>query len=145
MDVNLLVSSLQLTLAAIQLKLDHFTRPSNRQNEEELDRFNELGEAIRMLEYALAETVSFVGQMNNRSPNPRLASLWADASISLRRIQDGADLADLTFEKNLYWRNPDFFRGQDENKLYRISLGNVLEQLRKLRGTYDKLQRKIYG
>jgi len=145
MDFNLLIGSLQLALAAFQLKLDHFTRPSNRQEENELNSFYDLGEAIRTLEYALAETVSFVGQTNNREPNPRLASLWADASSSIRNIGDGADLADLTFEKNLYWRNPEFYRGQGDNKLHRISLDNVLVQLRHLRTTYDKLQKKVNG
>jgi len=66
MDFNLLIGSLQLALAAFQLKLDHFTRPSNRQEENELNSFYDLGEAIRTLEFALAETVSFVGQTNNR-------------------------------------------------------------------------------
>lgn len=93
----------------------------------------------------MAETVSFVGQTSNRDPNPRLASLWSDASSSIRKIGDSADLADLTFEKNLYWRNPEFYRGQSENKLHRISLDNVLVQLRQLSTTYDKLQKKING
>lgn len=143
MDFNLLIGSLQLALAAFQLKLDHFRRPANRQQGNELNSFYDLGEAIRTLEYALTETVSFIGQTNNREPNPRLASLWADASNSIRKIGNEADLTDLTFEKNLYWRNPEFYRGQDDNRLHRISLDNVLLQLRKLRTTYDKLQKKI--
>lgn len=143
MDFNILIGSLQLAIAAFQLKLDHFTGPSNRPDENELNSFYDLGEAIRTLEFALAETVSFVGQTNDRAPNPRLASLWEDASRSIRNIRDGADLADLTFEKNLYWRNPEFYRGQSENKLYKISLDNVLVQLRQLRIAYDKLQKKI--
>jgi hypothetical protein len=93
----------------------------------------------------LAETISFIGQTNNREANPRLASLWADASNSIRKIKDGADLADLTFEKNLYWRNPEFYRGSSENKLHRISLDNVLVQLRQLRSNYDRHQKKIIG
>ena len=145
MDFNLLIGSLQLAIAAFQLNLDHFTKPANRRNENELNSFYDLGEAIRTLEFALAETVSFVGQTNNREPNPRLASLWADASSSIRKISGGADLADLTFEKNLYWRNPEFYREQSENKLHRISLDNVLVQLRQLRTAYDKLQKKING
>lgn len=142
MDFNLLVGSLQLALAAFQLKLDHFKNP-NRNEENQLNEFYSLGEAIRALEYALAETVSFIGQTNDREPNPRLAGLWEEASRSIRRIRDGADLADLTFEKNLYWRNPEFYRGQGQNKLYRISLDNVLVQLRQLRSNYDRLQTKI--
>lgn len=145
MDLNLLIGSLQLVLAAFQLKLDHFKRPANRQEEKELTSFNDLGEAIRTLEFALAETVSFVGQTNNRGPNPRLASLWSDASSSIRKIDASSDLVDLTFEKNLYWRNPEFFRGQSENSLHRISLENVLVQLRQLRTTYDQLQKKVNG
>lgn len=143
MDFNILIGSIQLALAAFQLKLDHFKKPPRQEENNEVDNFYDLGEAIRILEYALAETVSFVGQTNERRPNPRLASLWEDASRSVRRINDSAELADLMFEKNLYWRNPDFYRGQDANRLYRISLENVLTQLRKLRTEYDKVQRKI--
>ena len=143
MDLNLAIGMLQLALSAFQIKLDHFTRPLNRQEEIELNSFYDLGEAIRTLEYALAETVSFVGQRNNREPNPRLASLWEDASICIRKIDDGAELADLTFEKNLYWKNADFYLEQGENKLHSISLENVLVKLRHLRTTYDKLQKKV--
>ena len=145
MDYNLLIGSLQLAIAAFQLKLDHFTKPANRQEENELNSFYDLGEAVRTFEFALGETVSFVGQTNNREPNPRLASLWEDASNCIRKIDNGADLAHLSFEKNLYWRNPEFYRGQGVNKLYRISLENVLVQLGHLRTTYDKLQKKVNG
>ena len=142
MDFNLLVGSLQLALAAFQLKLDHFKKP--RRNEgNQVNDFYDLGEAIRALEYALAETVSFIGQTNNRQPNPRLATLWEEASRAIRKIRESANLADITFEKNLYWRNPEFYRGQGQTKLYRISLDNVLVQLRQLRSNYDKLQAKI--
>ncbi|MCG2462457.1 hypothetical protein K8352_16975 [Flavobacteriaceae bacterium F89] len=145
MDFNLLISSIQLAIAAFQLKLDHFRKPSNRSDASELNRFYDLGEAIRILEYALAETVSFIGQNNNREPNPRLASLWTKASNSIRKIRDEADLVDLTFEKNPYWRNPEFYQGQNGSILQRISLENVLVQLRQLRTSYDKLQKKING
>jgi len=143
MDFNILIGSIQLAIAAFQLKLDHFTKSPNRQEQNELNGFYDLGEAIRTLEYALAETVAFVGQTNQREPNPRLASLWEETSRTVRNIRDGADLADLTFEKNLYWRNPEFYHGQNENKLHRISLDNVLLQLRKLRSKYEKIQNKI--
>jgi len=143
MDFNILIGSIQLAIAAFQLKLDHFTKSANRQEQNELNSFYALGEAIRTLEYALAETVSFVGQTNQRAPNPRLALLWEEASGTIRNIRDGADLADLTFEKNLYWRNPEFYQGQSENKLHRISLDNVLVQLRRLRSKYEKVQNKI--
>jgi hypothetical protein len=49
----------------------------------------------------------------------------------------------LTFEKALYWRNPQFFRGQSQKDLYRISLHNVLIQLQVLRTKYDKMQSKM--
>ena len=143
MDFNLLIGSIQLAIAAFQLKLDHFQIPTNTVENNDLNSFYELGEAIRILEFALAETVSFVGQTNNREANPRLAALWEDASRNIRKISDGADLADLTFQKNLYWRNPEFYRGQGSSKLYRISLDNVLMQLRHLRTIYDKVQKKV--
>lgn len=143
MDFNVLIAAVQLALAALQLRYDHFKKPSNRTDENGMDEFYNLGEAIRTLEFALAETVAYVGQTTNRQPNQRLASLWENASNAVRQIRDGADLADLTFEKNLYWRNPEFYRGQSESKLHRISLENVLTQLRRLRTDYDKLQRQI--
>jgi hypothetical protein len=143
MDFSILIGSIQLAVAAFQLKLDHYSKSANRQEPDDREQFYKLGEAIRLLEYALSETVAFVGQTDNREPNPRLASLWEDTSIVIRQIRDGADLADLTFEKHLYWRNPDFYHGQDASKLHRISLDNVLVQLRNLRRKYDRLQKKI--
>lgn len=143
MDFSILIGSIQLAVAAFQLNLDHYSKSSNRQEPDDKEQFYQLGEAIRLLEFALSETVAFVGQTNNREPNPRLATLWEDTSRAIRKIRDGADLADLTFEKHLYWRNPDFYNGQRSNKLHRISLDNVLVQLRTLRSKYDKLQNKI--
>lgn len=145
MDFNILIGSLQLAIAAFQLKLDHFLKPATRQDHNELNRFYDLGEAIRTLEFALSETVDFVGQTNDRAPNPKLAALWENASLSIRKIQNGADLADLTFEKHLYWRNPEFYKGQGANKLFQISLENVLIQLRQLRSKYEKTHRKLNG
>jgi hypothetical protein len=143
MDFSILIGSIQLAVAAFQIKLDHYSKSSNRQKPDDKEQFYQLGEAIRLLEYALSETVAFVGQTNNREPNPRLANLWEDTSRAIRNIRDGADLADLTFEKHLYWRNPDFYNGQGSSKLHRISLDNVLVQLRTLRNKYEKLQNKI--
>lgn len=143
MDFSILIGSIQLAVAAFQLKLDHYSKSSNRQEPDDKEQFYQLGEAIRLLEYALSETVAFVGQTNNREPNPRLATLWEDTSRAIRKIRDGADLADLTFEKHLYWQNPDFYNGQTSSKLHRISLDNVLVQLRTLRSKYNKLQNKI--
>jgi len=143
MDFSILIGSIQLAVAAFQLKLDHYSKSANRQEPDDMEHFYKLGEAIRLLEYALSETVAFVGQSDNREPNPRLASLWEDTSRAIRQIRNGADLADLTFEKHLYWRNPDFYHGQNATKLHRISLGNVLVQLRNLRSKYDRLQNKI--
>lgn len=143
MDFSILIGSIQLAVAAFQLKLDHYSKSANRQEPDDKEHFYKLGEAIRLLEYALSETVAFVGQSDNREPNPRLASLWEDTSRAIRQIRNGADLADLTFEKHLYWRNPDFYHGQNSTKLHRISLDNVLVQLRTLRSKYDRLQNKI--
>lgn len=144
MDFSILIGSIQLAVAAFQLKLDHYSKSSNRQKTNDKEQFYQLGEAIRLLEYALSETVAFVGQTNNREPNPRLATLWEDTSRSIRKIRDGADLADMTFEKHLFWRNPDFYNGQRSSKLHKISFENVLVQLRTLRSKFEKLQNKIY-
>ena len=143
MDFNLLIGSIQLALAAFQFKLDNFKKSETKKEPREQDDFFDLGEAIRTLEYALTETVAFVGRTTNREPNERLALLWRDASNCIRKIEDGAELADLTFEKNLYWRNPQFYHGERENRLYRISLDNVLVQLRTLRSKYDKVQNEL--
>ena len=145
MDLNVILGSLQIALSVFQLKLDHFSRSTNRLEENEMNSFYDLGEAIRKLEFALAETVSFIEPTDDRNPNARLASLWEDASSSIRKIKNGADLADLTFEKHLYWRNPGFYKGQDEYRLYRISLNNVIAQLSRLRTTYDRLQQRVKG
>lgn len=143
MDFSILIGSIQLAVAAFQLRLDHYSKSSNRQEPEDKEQFYKLGEAIRLLEYSLSETVAFVGQTEIREPNPRLANLWEESSRAIRQIREGADLADLTFEKHLYWRNPDFYHGQNASKLHRISLENVLLQLRNLRSRYDRLQNRI--
>ena len=143
MDFNTLIGWLQIALASFQLKLDHFSSSGpNRDNQVEEDFYN-LGEAVRIIEYALSETVAFVGRTDTREANPRLSRLWEDASRSLNKIADSAELADITFEKHLYWRNPQFYQNRDNYKLYRISLENVLDQLRTLRGKYDKILKKI--
>lgn len=145
MDFNLLIGSLQLAIAAFQLKLNHFPKPSTNDEPvaDDLESFYALGEAIRRLEFALSETIDFVGRTNERRANPELAEYWRTASESIKNVKNNADLADLTFEKHLYWRNPEFFQRQGEYKLYRISLDNVLTQLRKLRSEYEKLHRKL--
>ena len=143
MDFNLFIGAIQIAIGAMQIKLDHFTNNERRVLENEEREFYQLGETIRILEYALNETVAFTGQTNEREPNPRLAALWENASVSVRNIDNGAELADLVFEKNLYWRNPDFYRKQGANKLYHISLENVLIQLRNLRLAYDKLNKRV--
>lgn len=143
MDFSILIGSIQLAVAAFQLKLDHYSKTVNRQEPDDGEHFYKLGEAIRLLEYALSETVAYVGKSDNGEPNPRLAGLWEDTTRAIRQIKDGADLADLTFEKHLYWRNPDFYHGQGATKLHRISLDNVLIQLRNLRSKYERLQNKI--
>jgi hypothetical protein len=143
MDFNIIIGSIQIALAIIQLKYDHFKKDPNRQTKKERTNFNNLGEAIRAFEYALSETVAYVGQQEVIGPNTRLASLWEQASESFRNIQEGAILADLTFEKRMYWSNPQYYETRFDNNLQRISLENMLVQLRQLRIKYDKLQRKI--
>src|SRR5690606_20985978 len=100
MDFSILIGSIQIAMAAFQIKLDHYSKPVNRQEPDDIEQFYHLGEAIRLLEYALSETVAFVGQTRNGEPNPRLASLWQDTSTAIRNVRNGADLADLTFEKH---------------------------------------------
>lgn len=142
--VNVLLGSLQLGIAAIQLKLDHFSkRRINEINDHQRKEFVSLGEAIRILEYALGETIAFIGQNEDREPNPRLANLWRQASESLRAVEDASELANITFEKNLYWRNPEFFANRNDFELYRISLENVLLQVGQLHRKNDRLLRRL--
>jgi len=140
MSLDTLISAVTLGIAALQLKLDHFSKvPYNNQTQD----FYALGEGIRTMEFALAETVAFVGETDGRQPNPRLANLWLDASQSLRNIEDGAEFAHVAFEKNLYWSNPNFYDNRNARVLYHISFDNVLNQLRILRVKYDKMQKKM--
>ena len=144
MEYNTFMATIQIVLAAIQLRLNYHKKNLKRTQQDGLVSLENLGEAIRTLEYALSETIAFIGKRkSNTESNPRLAFLWAEASKSISKIQDGADLADLTFEKHLYWTNPEFYNTQSENKLNRISLENVLVQLRTLRSGYDKIQGRI--
>lgn len=143
MDFNILIGSIQILLTAYDIKLDHFAKLKKKQNPEAIDELYSLGESIRTLEYALSETINYIGQTNEREPNPRLSELWKEASNNVRKIHDSADLADITFEKHLYWRNPDFYGTQTNNELRRISLRNVLNQLKILREKYDNFQKNL--
>lgn len=143
MDFNNLMGLLQLALAAIQLKLDHFSKSKHEGNEDFQKEFNKLGDAIITLEYALAKTVSFVGRTDERVPNPNIARLWKEASHQIREIPGNAELADIFFDKYLFWENPNFFNGRNNFRLQRISLDNVLDQLRILRVKHDTMSRAI--
>jgi hypothetical protein len=145
MDLGSFFGMLQVFIATAQLKLDHFNKATKANNQEERDfvEFDSLGEAIRFTEYAIGETISYLNQNRRDINSQRLANLWEEASLNVRRIPNGNILADIAFEKSLFWRNPDYFNNQDESQIYRISLTNVLEQLRKIRVRYDNLQKKI--
>lgn len=142
MDINTLLGLLQVVIGGMQLKLDHFNNKNN-QRENQLSEFDALGEAIRTLEYALSETISYIGQNRRNLNNPHLSQLWDYASLATRSIPNGAELADIAFEKSLYWRNPNYLANPTSSQIYRISLTNVLEQLRKIRVKYDKIQNQI--
>lgn len=142
MDINSIIGSIQLVLSFFQLKLDHYTKQTNVNDESNEDNFYNLGEAIRLLEYALSETAAVVGSRVDKGANPRLSSLWGVASEKLKSIQDNAEFTDIAFEKHLYWRNPDSYSKRSDFQLYRISLENVLDQLRDLRQAYDKQNKK---
>jgi hypothetical protein len=141
MDFNILIGSIQILLSAFEIKLEHFAMLKKKQTPEGLNELYLLDESIRSLEYALSETIKYIGQTSEREPNERISELWKVASNSVRKIQGSADLADITFEKHLYWRNPEFYGTQSNNEIRRISLRNVLNQLQKLRENYESLQR----
>ena len=67
-----------MSLSILQIKL--------KKPQSELDNFYILGEAIDTLELALAETILYVGQTNDRESNIKLASLWENASKVLKEL-----------------------------------------------------------
>lgn len=140
MDFNNLIGMLQIALAGLQIKLDHFSK-SKKENKILQNDFNYLEDAIKSLELALAETISFVGKTEEREPNPTLANLWKDASHKIRRIPGNAELTNIFFDKYLFWENPSYFRNKSKMQLQRISLENIREQLQILRRTYDTINK----
>ena len=132
-----LIGAIQLAVSLLQMKFDHFKNGDTV--DEEINRqIDSLGEAIRVLEYALSETVATLRTRRNR-PNNYLADLWERVSNKFNELGDNVELADISFKKNLYWRNPQQFEGAE---LYEISIDNVLGQLRILRTKYDNLLKK---
>ena len=143
MDLNLVIGALQLVLSGFQIKLDHFSKKSSEFPQEEKEKIFKLGEAIRSVEFALSETVDYIGRRTENIPNPKLSKLWREASESLRNVDNSLNLTDIAFEKHHFWTNPKFYENSDERKLYTISVENILIQLRKLRLQYEKLRKKI--
>ncbi|MFN3757630.1 MAG: hypothetical protein ACK4SF_00310 [Algoriphagus aquaeductus] len=132
-----LIGAIQLAVSLLQMKFDYFKNGDTV--DEEINRqIDSLGEAIRVLEYALSETVATLRTRRNR-PNNYLADLWERVSNKFNELGDNVELVDISFKKNLYWRNPQQFQGAE---LYEISIDNVLGQLRILRTKYDNLLKK---
>jgi hypothetical protein len=135
--MELLVSAIALGVALLQFKFDHFRRSAA--NDAELDReLQSLGAAIRLLEYALSETVAVL-RTRNQGPNAHLADLWQRVSQKFEEFGGNTEVVDITFRKNLYWRDPDSFENAE---LYEISIENLLAQLRHLREKYDSLLKR---
>jgi hypothetical protein len=76
MDLNLVIGALQLVLSGFQIKLDHFSKKSSEFPQEEKEKIFKLGEAIRSVEFALSETVDYIGRRTENIPNPKLSKLW---------------------------------------------------------------------
>lgn len=144
MDINSTIGTLQLAVALLQLHLDHFKR-SRSLLADEKHAFSRLGDAIRTLEYALTETVFHVENTGSNRSNERISRLWRDASESLREIEGSDELVDITYQKGLFWRNPNFFKRLEKNEMQRISLENVLRQITPLRKKYENLLKAVRG
>ena len=142
-----LLSALSLSLSVIRLVLDKAKLPrASREDPNLRDKIHNLGAAIRALEYALGETSAKLRGRIDGEPlghDDRLSAIWLDASEKLRKLTDSADLSHITFEKAMYWNNPELRALRNHGILYRISIENLLQLLRSLRNEYDKLIEKL--
>ena len=142
-----LLSALSLSLSVIRLVLDKAKLPrASREDPNLREKIDNLGAAIRALEYALGETSAKLRGRIDGEPlghDDRLSAIWLDASAKLRKLKDSAELSNITFEKSLYWNNPELRALRNNGKLYEISIENLLQLLRTLRSEYDRLIKKL--
>ena len=135
-----LLSAIQIIIASFQLKLDHFSK-SNINSNFDIENFYKLWNWIRSLEFAISETMAYIGlNPRNRDWNGRLSSLWQSVSQDLREIQWLSDLSQISYEKSLYWRNPRFY--EENKRTDYIALNNILDSLKKTRKKYDLMLSK---
>ena len=100
----------------------------------EIKRDEKIEVALHALNTALCETKDYIARLDEgESPDRRhehkLARLWQDAAVPLRRID--SDLAGRCFIKGGYWMEPDAWseaRVEDS----RIALDQVRESVREL-------------
>jgi hypothetical protein len=97
-------------------------------------RDSHIDSSLHALYAALSETKAYVvslndGSRHNRSKERKIAQLWHDASVPLRRIDP--DLARICFLKGSYWLEPEAWTEVmiQENQ---IALDNVFAKTREL-------------
>jgi len=100
----------------------------------EIKRDEKIEGALHSLNTALCETRDYVSRLNegeesDRRHEHKLARLWSDASIPLRKIDP--ELASRCFMKGSYWMEPDAW-DQARVKSNKIALDQVHESVREL-------------
>jgi len=92
-----------------------------------------LDNALEKLEVAITETHSYISCCDTQTPNRSLEGLWKEASSALKNVEGLEKATGIAFEKQLYWQNPKYYRGENPEKIDKIKLVEVKEILTDLR------------
>ncbi len=100
----------------------------------EIERNEKIDAALHALNTALCETKDYVARLNegedaDRRHEHKLARLWHDASVPLRKID--RDIAERCFMKGSYWTEPEAWSAARVEES-RIALDQVRESVRDL-------------
>jgi hypothetical protein len=137
MEISNLIDILQLAVAFVQLKLDHFNKKKSSGEKVVKSKMNKYEKTMKSLDLALSETIKNIVS-EERSPNLKLSRLWKTAANNLVKLESDIPgiiyMSDIAYDKSSYWLNPDWYMENfNKNEFYRISLSNVHIQVKDLR------------
>ena len=148
MEVEMFLSLIQTVTSLFQLKLDFSKNQTNdnlvnkKSSDNEFKKLEKLGIAIRNLEYSVSETFLYISNNNIHQTNHELNLIWKNTSEILRSNGFDSELVDITFEKSLYYLNPEYYRKNEKQKIHEITLQQMKKQLATLNKAHERLTLK---
>ncbi len=98
-----------------------------------LNKPSKFDNAILSLEKAIDETHAFISNCKDQSSNRHLEEIWKETAQKLKGIKNLEDITNIAFEKQLYWKNPQYYSKNNSVEADKIKLIEVRKQLQKLR------------